>query len=179
MIALLIAAILLLIFSDQAVKYWAVHSLQEKGSIRFIHFGDFKVFDLTYLENDGAIFGSMSGQRWFLIGFTSLVLAAGLYALFRLRNRSKVLTAAIVLFLAGGVGNLIDRIRQGYVVDMFELKLFKFAIFNVADIYVTVAFALLIIYGIFIDPKIEKAKKAEAEKSETTEAVTVEAEKNE
>ena len=168
MIVLLIAAIFLLIGSDQAVKYWAVHSLKEKGSMRFIHFGDFKVLDLTYLENDGAIFGSMSGQRWFLIGFTSLVLIGGIVALFKLRNHSKVLTAAIVLFIAGGIGNLIDRIRQGYVVDMFDVKLFKFAIFNVADIYVTVAFALLIIYGLFIDPKIEKAKKAENETAAVT-----------
>jgi len=117
----------------------------------------------------------MSGQRWFLIGFTSLVLIAGMVALFRLRKRSKVLTAAIMLFIAGGIGNIIDRIRQGYVVDMFDVKLFRFAIFNVADIYVTVAFALLIIYGIFIDPKIEKAKKAEA----VTEAAADGAENNE
>ena len=176
MIVLLIAAILLLIASDQAVKYWAVHSLQEKGSMRFIHFGDFKVLDLTYLENDGAIFGSMSGQRWFLIGFTSLVLIAGMFALFKLRKRSKVLTTAIMLFVSGGVGNLIDRIRQGYVVDMFDVKLFKFAIFNVADIYVTVAFALLLIYGAFIDPKIEKNKKA---KSEAVTAAAGEADNNE
>ena len=175
MIVLLIAAILLLIGADQAVKYWAVHSLKGEGSMRFIHFGNFKVLDLTYLENDGAIFGSMSGQRWFLIGFTSLVLIAGMVALFRLRKRSKVLTAAIMLFIAGGFGNIIDRIRQGYVVDMFDVKLFRFAIFNVADIYVTVAFALLIIYGIFIDPKIEKAKKAEA----VTEAAADGAENNE
>ena len=53
---LLVAAIVLLIISDQAVKYWAVHYLKEKGSIRFIHFGDFKILDLTYLENDGAMF---------------------------------------------------------------------------------------------------------------------------
>ena len=80
-------------------------------------------------------------------------------------KRSKVLTSAIALFVAGGIGNIIDRIRLGYVVDMFDIKLFKFAVFNVADIYVTVAFAMLIVYSIFIDPKIEKAKKAEAEMS--------------
>ncbi len=159
----LIAAIIALIGADQGVKYWAVHSLKPKGSMEFIHFGDFHILDLTYVENDGAIFGSMSGQRWFLIGFTSLVIIAGIYVMFRLMRRSRVLTSAILLFIAGGIGNLIDRIRQGYVVDMFEIKLFKFAVFNVADICVTVAFALLIIYGIFIDPKIEKAKKAAAE----------------
>ncbi len=159
---LLVAAIVLLIISDQAVKYWAVHYLKEKGSIRFIHFGDFKILDLTYLENDGAMFGSMSGQRWFLIGFTSLVIAAGLVIMFITMKRSKLLTAIILLFLSGGIGNLIDRIRQGYVVDMFEVKLFNFAIFNVADIYVTVAVALLMIYVIFVEPKESRRKKQEA-----------------
>ena len=162
---LLVAAIVLLIVSDQAVKYWAVHYLKEKGSIRFIHFGDFKILDLTYLENDGAMFGSMSGQRWFLIGFTSLVIAAGLVIMFITMKRSKLLTAIILLFLSGGIGNLIDRIRQGYVVDMFEVKLFNFAIFNVADICVTVAFVMLLIYGIFIDPKIEKAQQIQPDTS--------------
>ena len=170
---LLVAAIILLIVSDQAVKYWAVHYLKEKGSIRFIHFGDFKILDLTYLENDGAMFGSMSGQRWFLIGFTSLVIAAGLVILFITMKRSKLLTAIILLFLSGGIGNLIDRIRQGYVVDMFEVKLFNFAIFNVADIYVTVAVALLMIYVIFVEPKESKRKKQEAS------AAVKEAESNE
>jgi len=170
---LLIVMMLVLIAADQAVKYWAVQSLEPKGSMDFIKIGDFKILDLTYLENKGAIFGSMSGQRWFLIGFTSIVLAAGLYLMFRLMKRSKVLVTAIALFLAGGVGNLIDRIRQGYVVDMFDIKLFKFAIFNVADICVTVAFGMLIFYAVFIDPKIEKAKKAAAE------APAEKAEKNE
>ena len=169
MIVLLIGIILALIGIDQAVKYWAVESLQPKGSIDFIHFGDFEIFDLTYLENDGAIFGSMSGKRWFLIGFTSLVLIAGVVFLYKYREKSKFLTATLTLFVAGGIGNLIDRIRFGYVVDMFELKLFDFAIFNVADIYVTFAVAFLIIYILFIDPKLEKKKTAAVEKVDENE----------
>lgn len=165
---LLVLSIAVLIGADQLIKYWAVHTLQPKGTMEFIHFGNFKVFDLTYLENDGAIFGSMSGQRWFLIGFTLIVIIAGMVGLFLLRKRSRLLTAAIALFIAGGIGNFIDRVRYGYVVDMFEFKIFKFAIFNFADICVTFAFIMLLVYGIFIDPKIEKAKKAEkeAEKNE-------------
>lgn len=171
MAILLVVIIAALVGADQFVKYWAVHSLKPKGSIDFIHFGDFKIMDLSYVENDGAIFGSMSGQRWFLIGFTAIVIIAGFYLMFRLRKRSKLLITAMMLFLAGGIGNLIDRIRLGYVVDMFEIKLFKFAVFNVADICVTVAFVLLLIYAIFVDPKIEKAKKAaeNAEKAEKNE----------
>ena len=169
MAILLVLMIAALVGADQLVKYWAVHDLKPVGTKDFIHIGDFKIFDLTYLENRGAIFGSMAGQRWFLVGFTSIVVLAGFVVLYKLRNRSKLLNVAVALFIAGGIGNLIDRIRYAYVVDMFELKLFKFAIFNVADICVTVAFALILFYAFFIEPKVEKAKKAEAEKADSNE----------
>ena len=169
MTALLFVIIFILIAADQAVKYWAAVSLQPKGTIDFIHFGDFKILDLTYLENDGAIFGSMSGKRWFLIGFTSLILIVGIVMLLKIKKRSKVLTSAFVLFIAGGVGNLIDRIRLGYVIDMFEIKLFRFAIFNVADIFVVFAIILLFIYILFIDPKLEKETGKKTAKAESNE----------
>lgn len=155
--------IIVLIAADQIIKLWAVNSLEPVGSMDFIRFGKLKIFDLTYLENRGAIFGSMAGQRWFLVGFTALVIAAGIFVLFRYMKRSKLLSTSIALFIAGGIGNLIDRIRFGYVVDMFEVKLFKFAIFNFADICVTFAFVMILIYAVFIDPKIEKKLKAEKE----------------
>ena len=162
MIIFLILLIPILIAADQIVKYWAVESLMPVGSMDFIKFGDTKIFDLTYLENTGAIFGSMSGQRWFLIGFTSIVIAAAVIGMFIAHKKNaKFLSFIIALFIAGGIGNLIDRIRFGYVVDMFELKLFRFAIFNVADIYVTVACILAIIYVLFIEPKKAKAEKNE------------------
>ena len=164
MVVFLVIMIGVLVVADQLVKNWAVNVLQPVGSMDFIHFGDFKILDLTYLENRGAIFGSMAGQRWFLVGFTSLVIIAGIIFMFATLKRSKLLNIAVGLFIAGGIGNLIDRIHMGYVVDMFEIKLFNFAIFNVADICVTVAFVLLLIYSIFIDPKIEKARQ-EAEKN--------------
>ena len=71
------------------------------------------------------------------------------------RRRSKLLSFSLALLIAGGIGNLIDRIRLGYVVDMIEIKLFRFAIFNVADICVTAAVFLIIIYLLFIDGKKE------------------------
>ena len=170
MAILLVAMIIVLVAADQLIKHWAVNSLEPVGSMDFIRFGDLEIFDLTYLENRGAIFGSMAGQRWFLIGFTSLVILVGIFVLFRYMKRSKLLSTAISLFIAGGIGNLIDRIRFGYVVDMFELKLFRFAIFNFADICVTFAFVMIMIYAIFIDPKIEKKLKAEkaAEKEDVS-----------
>lgn len=155
---LLIITILVLVVIDQLVKHWAVDVLQPVGTIDFIHFGNFRIINLTYLENDGAIFGSMSGQRWFLVGFTSLVVVAAFVFMLMSLKRSKLLATSIMLFVAGGIGNLIDRIRFGYVVDMFEIKLFRFAIFNVADICVTIGFVLVFIYVFFIEPKIAKEK---------------------
>ena len=154
---------IIMIALDQLVKYWTVTSLKPKGSIDFLHIGKFDIMDLTYVENDGAIFGSMSGQRWFLIGFPLLIIAAGIFVLIKYRKRSKLLNVAVFLFVIGGIGNLIDRIRVGYVIDMFDLQLFEFAVFNLADIYVTVAMFLLIFYAFFIDPKIEKKIKAAEE----------------
>ena len=162
MAIILAVLIAVLIGADQLVKYWAIRELKPVGSMDFIRIGSHKIVDLTYLENDGAIFGSMSGQRWFLIGFTSIVVIAGIVLLFKVYRRSKLLDIALALFIAGGIGNLIDRFRFAYVVDMFEFKPFHFAIFNVADICVTFAFIMLLIYGFFIDPKIEKAKKEKA-----------------
>lgn len=159
MAVLLVIMIAVLVAADQLVKYWCVQELKPVGSMDFIHFGSFKVFDLTYLENRGAIFGSMAGQRWFLIGFTSLIVVAGFAAMFIAVKKSRFLAFVLGLFVAGGIGNLIDRIRLGYVVDMFELKLLRFAIFNVADICVTIAFVLALIYFFLIDSEKDKEKK--------------------
>lgn len=167
MIILLIIAIIALIGVDQAVKYWTVTSLKPKGSIDFLHIGSLDIMDLTYVENDGAIFGSMSGQRWFLIGFTSLVIIAGIFILFKYKKHSKILTTALILFIAGGIGNLIDRIRLGYVIDMFEVKLFDFAVFNVADICVVFAIVFLFIYFFFIEPKLNSKTDIKTEKMES------------
>lgn len=157
---------ILLIGLDQLVKYWAVNSLQPVGSMDFLHIGKLDIMHLTYVENDGAIFGSMSGQRWFLIGFPLLIIAAGIFVLIKFHKRSKLLNTAVFLFVVGGIGNLIDRIRFSYVVDMFDIQLFKFAVFNVADIYVTVAMFLILIYAFFVDTKIDKNKKSAEVKDE-------------
>lgn len=162
MAVILVVIIAVLVAADQLVKHWAVTSLEPVGSMDFIRIGDTKLVDLTYLENRGAIFGSMAGQRWFLVGFTTLVIILASVGMIMTLKRSKFLSFSIMLFVAGGIGNIIDRIRYGYVVDMFEFKFVHFAIFNVADICVTFAFIFIIIYMLFIDPKKEKAKKISA-----------------
>lgn len=163
MIILLIAAIIVLIGADQAVKYWAVENLKPVGNMDFIRIGDLEILDLTYVENQGAIFGSMAGQRWFLVGITSILIIAALVFLFYIVKKSRFFAVISALFVAGGVGNLIDRIRFGYVVDMFDIQLFNFAVFNVADICVTVAEGMMIVY-LLLELKKDMAKK-KAEKA--------------
>ncbi|MBQ3137910.1 MAG: signal peptidase II [Ruminococcus sp.] len=164
MIILLIAAIIVLIVADQAVKYWAVENLKPVGNMDFIRIGDLEILDLTYVENQGAIFGSMAGQRWFLVGITSILVIGALIFLFYIVKKSRFFAVISALFVAGGVGNLIDRIRFGYVVDMFDIELFNFAVFNVADICVTVAEAMMIYYIVFVELRKDIAKK-KAEKA--------------
>ena len=163
MIILLIAAIIILIGADQAVKYWAVENLKPVGNMDFIRIGDLEILDLTYVENQGAIFGSMAGQRWFLVGITSILIIAAMVFMFYIVKKSRFFAVVSALFVAGGVGNLIDRIRFGYVVDMFDIELFSFAVFNVADICVTVAEGMMIVY-LLLELKKDMAKK-KAEKA--------------
>ncbi len=163
MIILLIAAIIVLIGADQAVKYWAVENLKPVGNMDFIRIGDLEILDLTYVENQGAIFGSMAGQRWFLVGITSILIIAASVFMFYIAKKSRFFAVISALFVAGGVGNLIDRIRFGYVVDMFDIQLFNFAVFNVADICVTVAEGMMIVY-LLLELKKDMAKK-KAEKA--------------
>jgi len=135
------ASSLLLIALDQWVKHWATQNLQPRGINDRAFIPGF--LRLTYVENPGAAFGFLSGfdwARWFFIIFTFIVLAGLLYYYARLPLDKKFLAIRIplVLIFAGAVGNLIDRMRQGFVVDMFEFEFINFPIFNVADILLVV-----------------------------------------
>lgn len=147
---LIIAA--LLVASDQFIKVWAVRELTDGVSREFIKLGDSEIVNLTYTENTGAAFSIMSGEQWFTIGFAAVAMI--LFTIYMIKNYKNsfppMLFSAMVI--SGGIGNLIDRIRIGYVVDYIEVKLFRFAIFNFADICVTVGVALLMLYILFFSP---------------------------
>lgn len=161
-----IIVIAVLVAIDQIIKYWAVNTLESIGTMSFIHFGKQKVIDLTYLENDGAVFGSFSGKRIMLIIITAAFLLFCAYLLYKNKNSSKLFCFSLNLVIAGGIGNLIDRIfRGGRVVDYIEIKLFNFAIFNFADICVTVGVAILAICILFIDKSKVTPEKVEADAS--------------
>ena len=150
--------IVLLVAADQGIKIWAITVLQEKGTMPFLHIGNWKLFDLTYLENSGAVFGSFSGQRYLLIGVTSVLILVCLAALIRYWKESKWLTVCLILMISGGIGNLIDRVLNGEVVDYINVLFMRFAVFNFADICVCVGVALWVLV-IFLEELHEDSAK--------------------
>ena len=135
-------SILLLIVLDQAVKWYVVKEIPLGGMRSFIP----KVVSLTYLKNSGAAFSMLENQQWFFTIITIIAMGAAFVYLYRHIKGSLWLLLGLTLIISGGIGNFIDRVHQGFVVDMFHLDFMNFAIFNVADIYLTVGVGLLLIY---------------------------------
>ena len=112
--------------------------------------------ELTRIHNYGAAWSSFSGRRLFLVALTGCVLLAVLVLLVRRVVRHPLGVAAGCLILSGGLGNILDRVRLGYVVDMFHFQFWpSYPVFNVADICVCVGGALLVLYALFFaqEPK--------------------------
>lgn len=109
------------------------------------------VFELLYSENRGAAFGMMQGKQFFFFLIALVVLAAVVYLLWKMPVTERYMPMAVCLMMvsAGAVGNMIDRVSQGYVVDFLYFKLINFPIFNVADCYVTISAFLLILLVFF------------------------------
>ena len=135
-------SILLLIALDQVVKWYVVKEIPLGGMRRFIP----KVVSLTYLKNSGAAFSMLENQQWFFAIITLIAMGAAFVYLYRHIKGSLWLLLGLTLIISGGIGNFIDRLRQGFVVDMFHLDFMNFAIFNVADIYLSIGVGLLLIY---------------------------------
>ena len=143
-----ILCLIFLLGFDQLTKYLAVDYLKDKEPFPIIK----NIFELQYLENRGAAFGLMQGQRWLLLGVTLLTIA--LLVLFYLKlpftKRYLPLRFTGILLGAGAVGNMVDRFFLGYVVDFFYFKLIDFPIFNLADCYVVVsAFLAFFLIGFY------------------------------
>lgn len=146
---------------DQLVKHWAIKVLSTLDTIPVIQ----GVLHLTYTENTGAAFSILEGKRWFLVGVTFVVLGMLIYFLIKDTFHGPVARLAISLILGGAVGNMLDRMRTGFVVDMFELRFIRFAIFNVADIFLTMGAVLLIFWVFYTDYKERQTGKAEGDDS--------------
>jgi signal peptidase II len=105
------------------------------------------LFDVVYVENTGAAFNLLEGKRGFLILFAALMLAVIIVYIFLKRKSTPPLVlVGLSLVAGGGLGNLIDRVRFGYVVDYLEFQPFSFPVFNIADISVCMGCGLLLLY---------------------------------
>ena len=148
---------ILLIAIDQITKYIALINLKPISSTVFIK----GFMDFTFVENRGAAFGILEGQRWFFVVITVIISVAIIYAFLKLPNKKEYmyLRVSLVLILSGAIGNVIDRFFRGYVVDFFEFTFINWPVFNVADIYVvvgTILFAFLLLFVIKEEPKFKK-----------------------
>jgi signal peptidase II len=140
---------------DQLAKLWAKTVLQPVGTLPGIK----PIFRFTYVENTGAAFNIFEDMRPFLIVVTIIALLVLAYVLIKKRPKDRLEWLALVCIFAGGAGNLIDRIVQGYVVDLFQFTFVNFAVFNVADIFVVGGVLLLAISMIRIEIRAAKARK--------------------
>lgn len=144
---LYILAVLLMIAADQLVKYWAFTSLQAQHTIPLIE----NVFHLTYVENRGAAFSLFAqfDSRWIFVALAAIITVA-IFAVLRKRYIQTALGRwSLVLVAAGALGNAIDRVIHGFVVDMFDFRLIHFPVFNVADIFICIGGVLFVIYFMF------------------------------
>lgn len=152
MLYLLLAA--LIIAGDQAVKHWAALNLQDQGSVGFIP----GLINFFYAENTGAAFSMLREMRWLFIGVSLIAAGVIVYIILAKKVRSVWGLIPLSMVLGGAIGNLIDRIFVGYVVDMFEFAFVRFAIFNVADMFITVGGVLFCIYYLIAETHTIKKK---------------------
>ena len=124
---------------------------------------------LYYTENTGAAFSMLSGHRWVFLLFSIVAMAVIVWLLVKYHRRHPLLAVSLASVLGGGIGNLIDRTLQGSVVDFLDFQFVNFAVFNVADIFVTCGSIALAVYILFVEPKVEKRLKADASADASTE----------
>ena len=139
---------ILLFLADQFTKMLAASRLKGKGSVPVVK----GVFELLYLENTGAAFGILKNRQWIFMLFAAVIICAVSWFCCRylLDDRKYLpLRAVCALMCAGAAGNLADRILHGYVIDFLYFSLIDFPVFNLADVYVCAASALLFILLLF------------------------------
>lgn len=157
MLYFIIAVVIVL--ADQAVKYLITIDLAAGEQIALIP----GIIHLTYVENTGAAFSILSDMRWVLVAVSSVCSLVIIYILLKYKNKIEVFgKLALACVLGGALGNLIDRAVLGYVVDIFETEFIRFAVFNVADCFITVGGIAFCIYYFFHSGKKEKIKAGRA-----------------
>lgn len=152
-ISLIVGAVLVII--DQIIKYFVFAYLQPVGSVSVID----NIFSLTYVENKGVAFGMFSDMRWIFVALTSILLVIIIFYMFKKRPKGKFFYVCAALIIGGGIGNLIDRIFYGYVIDYLSLSFFP-PVCNFADYCITAGTIMLVIYLLFFSDILDSSKKA-------------------
>ncbi|HZJ75074.1 MAG TPA: signal peptidase II, partial [Clostridia bacterium] len=152
-ISLIVGAVLVII--DLIIKYFISAYLQPVGSISLID----NIVSLTYVENKGVAFGMFSDMRWIFVALTSILLVIIIFYMFKKRPKGKFFYVCAALIIGGGIGNLIDRIFYGYVIDYLSLSFFP-PVCNFADYCITAGTIMLVIYLLFFSDILDSSKKA-------------------
>lgn len=156
------AIIALGIILDQLTKWLSVEFLSKIDTLPIIK----NVIHLTYVENRGAAFGMFADKRWVFM-ITSTVMIVGLLAYLYLGlSENRLYAVSISMIISGGIGNMIDRIALGYVVDFIDFRLINFAVFNGADSFVCVGAGLLVLALVLDIVKEARGKKALSDNTE-------------
>lgn len=140
--------LLVLVAIDQYTKHLAVIKLKDQPAFNIID----GVLEFNYLENRGAAFGMLQNQKMFFVFIAIIFLGVIIYVLYKTPEDKKYngLHLLLTMIAGGAIGNMIDRLRFDYVVDFIYFVLINFPIFNVADIYVTVATVVLVVQVLFV-----------------------------
>lgn len=140
--------IVVLLVIDQITKHLAIVHLKDKPAHVLIE----GVLEFKYLENRGSAFGMLQNQKFFILFVGVVFMAVILFFLFKLPNEKKFRITHILLAMvvAGGVGNMIDRIRFDFVVDFISFVLINYPIFNVADCFIVVGTIVLFLLFMFV-----------------------------
>ena len=135
------------VLADQLTKLAAYNRLRGRGAVPVVK----GVFELLYLENRGAAFGILKNRQWIMMILALAISAGAVFVMYRLGpgRKYRPLRFALGMLVAGAAGNLIDRMARGYVVDFLYFSLIDFPVFNIADVYVCVGCALLILLLLF------------------------------
>ena len=148
-IALAIGIVLAVI--DQVIKYLVVANIDENQVVPVIT----NVLNFTHIHNEGVAFGMFDGMRWIFVALTLVLLVAIIGIMFKKRPNGKMFYVSVALIVGGRIGNLIDRVFFGYVIDYISLSFFP-PICNFADYCITFGTALLMIYILFFSDYFKK-----------------------
>jgi len=154
-----ILIIVLCIAADQLTKICAAANLKDISTLPIIE----NIFHFTYVENRGAAFGMLADHRWVFMILSVVGIAAIFVYLTVTKPKSWWMRLALCFIVGGGVGNMIDRIARGYVIDFIDCRFINFYVFNVADSFVCVRCAMFIIAVIIDEVRERKLKKSAGE----------------